>query len=488
MAVSNEAPAVSEPRFRAGLDTLRASYANHDDLVWELERFVRTAPDDQIVRINPIQYAADHGRDEAQVIDLFLHARKAGLLTMEWHYVCRGCGMIIASFHTLNAANEHSFCKTCLKNRDTDLSDFVEIGFTVSKAVRKSRFHDPETLSAKEFYIDYNLSAGALARDGTKVRDFYWRHKVFCAYVEPDENRTFEINLEPGFFVFQYGPELIVTASSDNRVERIDIAHRDGRPGEPMRTVAPGSLTYNLTNASPARIVAFALSIGEAELAASKDTPPGVRLAGFLSGSRLLSIQTFRDLFPSETVMSAGGLAVKRMALLFTDIKGSTALYDRIGDMKAFNLVRQHFGVLRDVIAANHGALVKTIGDAVMASFHEPLDAIRAALGMLAQIRRFNDSAGEELIMLKIGAHVGPCLAVTLNERLDYFGQTVNLAARLQGLAAENEIYLSDEMYGLTGAADLLAAMQSDAQIIHVKGIERKIAVHALRTRHQGQP
>jgi class 3 adenylate cyclase len=77
---------------------------------------------------------------------------------------------------------------------------------------------------------------------------------------------------------------------------------------------------------------------------------------------------------------------------------------------------------------------------------------------------------------------------VTLNERLDYFGQTVNLAARLQGLAAENEIYLSDEMYGLTGAADLLAAMQSDAQIIHVKGIEREIAVQALRTRHQGQP
>jgi class 3 adenylate cyclase len=93
-----------------------------------------------------------------------------------------------------------------------------------------------------------------------------------------------------------------------------------------------------------------------------------------------------------------------------------------------------------------------------MASFHEPLDAIRAALDMLAQIRRFNDSAGEELITLKIGAHVGQCLAVTLNERLDYFGRTVNLAARVQGLAAENEIYLSDEMFSLPGAADLLAA------------------------------
>jgi hypothetical protein len=144
--VNNAAHTVSEPRFRESLDSLSASHANHEDLVSELEKFVRTAPDDQIVRINPIQYAADHGRDEAQVIDLFLHARKAGLLTMEWHYVCRGCGKIIASFHALNAANDHSFCKTCLVNRETDLSDLVEIGFTVSKAVRKSRFHDPKTL------------------------------------------------------------------------------------------------------------------------------------------------------------------------------------------------------------------------------------------------------------------------------------------------------------------------------------------------------
>ncbi len=479
--MSKLGPAVSEACFQERLDILRTSYTNHDDLVRELGEFVRNAPDDQIVRINPIQYAAEHRRDEAQVIDLFLHARKAGLLTMEWHYVCRGCGSIIESFHTLNAAGEHSFCKTCLVNRDADLSDFVEIGFTVSKAVRTSRFHDPETLSAKEFGIDYNIAASAEARDGTKARDFYRRHNVFISYVEPGETKTFKVSLEPGFFSLHYGPELIVDASSQNRVERIDITQRDGRPAEKRQTVAPGALSYNLTNGSPDRIIASAISLTAAELTALNRIAPGFKLGGFLSGSRLLSTQTFLDLFPSETVMSAGGLAVKRVAVLFTDIKGSTALYDRIGDMKAFNLVRQHFGVLRDVIAANHGALVKTIGDAVMASFHEPLNAVRAALDMLAQIRRFNDSAGEELIRLKIGAHVGQCLAVTLNERLDYFGQTVNLAARVQGLAAEQEIYLSDAMYSLPGAADLLSAMQCDAQTVQVKGIEREIAVYALR-------
>ena len=56
-------------------------------------------------------------------------------------------------------------------------------------------------------------------------------------------------------------------------------------------------------------------------------------------------------------------------------------------------------------------------------------------------------------------------------------------AARVDGSAPENEIYLSDEMYSLPGAADLLAAMQCDAQTVHVKGIEREIAIHALRAR-----
>ncbi len=103
--------AIREPTLQERLDRLRAGYPNHDDLIRELESFVRNAPDDQIVRLNPIRYAADHARDEAQVIDLFLHARKAGLVTMEWHYVCRVCGMIIESFHTLNGAVPMPFAK-----------------------------------------------------------------------------------------------------------------------------------------------------------------------------------------------------------------------------------------------------------------------------------------------------------------------------------------------------------------------------------------
>lgn len=481
--VSAPSPVIDQTTLQARLDVLRAGLTGRDALIRELETFLRTAPEDQVVRINPIRYASDHGRNEAEVVDLFLHARKAGLFVLEWQYVCRVCGMIVESFDELNAAGEHFFCRTCIADRDADLSDYAEVGFTVSKAVRISRFHDPEGLGAEEYLFRHSISAAALARDGTSLRDFYSRHRLLAAHLEPGETATFALDLPPGFAAFTHGPEMLVSPSSDHRVETMDFTHRDGRPAEPMIVVSPGTLTYRLTNASSSRITTLALHIGQDKLSALQDTAPGIRLGRFLSGSRLLSTQTFLDLFPSETVMSAGGLAVKRVAIVFTDIKGSTALYERVGDLKAFGLVRQHFAVLRDTIAAHQGALVKTIGDAVMASFHEPGDAVRAALEMLKQMQRFNEAAGEDLVTLKIGAHVGPCIAVTLNERLDYFGQAVNLAARVQGLARENEFWLTDHLHGLADATDLASARRREVQTVRLKGIGQEITVHALGMR-----
>jgi class 3 adenylate cyclase len=276
------------------------------------------------------------------------------------------------------------------------------------------------------------------------------------------------------------GPEIIVDPSSNNRIEVLDFTHSEGRSAEPMIDVAPGPLAFKISNESPERIMAIVLEFSAAELPALMDAPSGVRLGNFLSGARLLATQTFLDLFPTETVMSAGGLAVKRVALLFTDIQGATALYERMGDMKAFGLVRQHFGVLREVIAAHRGALVKTIGDAVMASFHDPPDAVRAALDMRDQIRRFNDSAGEDLIALKIGAHAGPCIAVTLNERLDYFGQAVNLAARAQETASANEVCVTDSLYRLVEADESLVGLRKEARAVQFKGIDREVVVRVL--------
>ncbi len=115
--------------------------------------------------------------------------------------------------------------------------------------------------------------------------------------------------------------------------------------------------------------------------------------------------------------------------------------------MAAFDLVREHFQTLNGIVAAEGGAVVKTIGDAVMATFPTPDRGLAAAFRMRDAMRELNEHhGGREDQLLKIGIHEGPCLAVTLNERQDYFGSTVNIASRVQGLAASPSILATDSV------------------------------------------
>ena len=186
----------------------------------------------------------------------------------------------------------------------------------------------------------------------------------------------------------------------------------------------------------------------------AKRTLPGVWIANdamhdllgrrkdFLTAKRLLSNQTFRDLHRTGFLGLDQRLKITSLTFMFTDLKGSTQLYDRVGDLAAFELVLAHFRVLEKIVAEHAGAVVKTIGDAVMATFPTPQDAVSAALDMRGAMRRFNaeHGGGEEEFLLKIGLHEGSCLAVTLNDRQDYFGQTVNVAARVHALVDSQEI------------------------------------------------
>jgi class 3 adenylate cyclase len=238
-------------------------------------------------------------------------------------------------------------------------------------------------------------------------------------------------------------------------------------------TVPPGKVTFEIDNASSKRL-AFGIAAFPAGF-----VPPPLHFAPFLSGKRLLTTQTFRDLFRSE--VTSEGLGIKDITLLFTDLKGSTALYDRIGDLDAFSLVQQHFDRLHDVAVRNDGAIIKTIGDAVMAAFRDPAHAVRAALAMREEVAGVNrGSEGRELI-LKIGVHKGAAIAVTLNDRLDYFGQTVNIAARVQNLADADEIFLSKDVYETATVKELLTPFRVEPQNARLRGVHEEIPVYRVR-------
>jgi class 3 adenylate cyclase len=200
-----------------------------------------------------------------------------------------------------------------------------------------------------------------------------------------------------------------------------------------------------------------------------------------LTADRITALQAFRDLFSGDVLRPGDEVSIGQVTLMFTDLKGSTALYERIGDAQAYHLVRDHFAFLAEQIRAHEGAIVKTIGDAVMAAFADPAQGVKAALAIQQHVARFNAGRGAEGIAIKLGLHKGPCIAVTLNERLDYFGGTVNMAARLQDRSEGGDIVLSQALLAEPEVKALLAGQRLLEERAEIKGFDRPVPYWRLR-------
>ncbi|HUS17687.1 MAG TPA: adenylate/guanylate cyclase domain-containing protein, partial [Chloroflexia bacterium] len=183
-----------------------------------------------------------------------------------------------------------------------------------------------------------------------------------------------------------------------------------------------------------------------------------------LTGLDMLNMQVFRDLLQQEVLAVDESLLVTRVALLFSDLRGSTALYARRGDPVAYRLVRDHYELIRRQVRAARGAVVKTVGDGVMATFPDAAAALRAGLAMQEDLTRFNRERrlmGDDALLLKLGVHTGSCLSVNLNGRMDYFGTAVNIASRVEGLAQGADLVATGAVLGEPAAREVIAAAQA---------------------------
>ena len=126
--------------------------------------------------------------------------------------------------------------------------------------------------------------------------------------------------------------------------------------------------------------------------------------------------------------------------------------------------------------------MVKTIGDAVMATFVRPDQAIAAGLRMRSAMEQLNRERGTNDLLVKIGIHEGACLAVMLNERQDYFGQTVNIAARVQGQATSQAINATEPVVKSPAVVELLrkAGLTPTEKSVVLRGIADKVVIYEI--------
>ena len=206
---------------------------------------------------------------------------------------------------------------------------------------------------------------------------------------------------------------------------------------------------------------------------------------GRVPSLHLINRPLFRELLGEQTLPPNQSLGVQNLAIFFSDLKQSTRLYQRLGDARAYELVREHFDVVFDAVARHGGAAVKTIGDGVMGTFFDSASALQGVVESVMGLEEINkraDLSVEDALRLKVGLHTGACIVVTLNGRLDYFGSTVNIAARLSDMAQGGEVLLSKSLLDDPVARALAEKMNYyQEQLGTLLGVTQAVEICRLR-------
>ncbi|MHC2277126.1 class 3 adenylate cyclase [Bradyrhizobium diazoefficiens] len=447
----------------------------------EIARLIEDGEDHELNRVNVLDFARQHGVDEERAISAFLHSARLGLFDLGWNVLCPGCGGVLGAHATLKALKPDDYhCALCACGYKASVDDQVEVSFTVNPRVRRIAAHDPDTLPVWEYFKQVFWSSGV---DFNKESFATLANEVTLDTMElpAGEKATMSLQL-PNDFIIIFEPVThaahFIDVQGEPTKDRQQLAIMYNRVQAPTgtTTMRPGPLRLSLENQAGVRVLPSVFIAAEALHHLIGKRKP------FLTAKRMLSNQTFRDVFKADNLSVDQRLQITSLTFLFTDLKGSTALYERVGDLAAFDLVRAHFHALLEIISSEKGAVVKTIGDAVMATFVRPEHAIVAGLRMRAAMDVLNKQRGTADLIVKIGIHEGPCLAVMLNERQDYFGQTVNIAARVQSLSTAQEMHITGAVLDAPAVAEVLKQreirpIQKQAAL---RGIADKMVVYEI--------
>ena len=417
--------------------------------VEQLVNFITDGDDLDLARIRPYVLAERWHAPRRTILEMCLSAAKVGLLNLSWDLLCPLCRGAKLTASSLDEVHQGIHCQTCNINFDADFSQNVELTFHPHPQIRLT--------SSQEYCIG-----------GPMVTPHILVHQS----LQPGEVREIELDLTAGRYRLRTQRvgvkqtfDIVETAAS--KPTDLHIRIQDDRfmiVGD--QDAGPVKLT--LTNATEAP-QSFYLERGEWYTDAA-------------TAAEVTTLQHFRDLFSDEVLRPGEEIGIRSLTILFSDLVGSTAMYNRIGDAPSYAVVREQFAYLQRIVRRFDGAIVKTIGDAIMAAFVNPGQAVNAALAIQQSIDELHRAYPNSPLTIRLGLHTGPCIAVNLNGRLDYFGTTVNLAARLETLSQGNDIIVSKAVYSDPGIKALLAtkAVQVEPFQTSIKGFDEGFELYRL--------
>lgn len=415
-------------------------------LAERLARFVRDAQEVDLMHVRPLKLARDWKLDERAVIEACLESVHAGLLGMDWQLLCPRCRGAKVSAPKLDDLPPKAHCESCSIDYEREFARNVELTFHPAPAIRP--------IERGEFCL-----FGPMSTPHVKLQQT----------LGPERARRIDFGLAPGSYRIR----------TLNGAGAADFDH-DGGP-LPSLTMTDEGVRLDPQERAGQLIIENSAARAQTAVIEEREWARDA-----LTAHRVTSMQLFRDLFGGDVLRPGDEIAIDTMTFLFTDLKGSTTLYNRIGDARAYQLVRHHFDYLRGLVRRHNGAIVKTVGDAVMAAFADPVDALHAGVDIQRNLPAFNDERADTPIVIKMGLHAGPSIAVTSNDGIDYFGATVNLAARLEKESEGSDIVLSDVVARDPGVATVLERFEPTRGQATLKGFDNAIPITRISVAARG--
>lgn len=403
--------------------------------VQHLVDLLSSEADLNLIRLRPYVLADIWQAPRQTILEMFLSAAKLSLLNMRWDVMCPLCRGAKTTALSLDEVRKGVHCPTCNIDFEADFTKNVELTFTPHPQIR--------TVDDFEYCIG-----------GPMITPHILAHQT----LSPGEIRSFQLQTKAHGFRLrtqQPGVEAWFSLPDPTPPDEEVIVELNVWLDEPdslevgpvyaKRTTPQSGLTIHLTNHTA----------HSQQIYVERSN----WYTNAVTAAKVTTLQHFRDLFSDEVLRPGEEIGVQGMTILFSDLVGSTAMYNEWGDAPSYAVVREQFAFLQGIVRRHEGAIVKTIGDAIMAAFTNPVDGITAALAIQKEVELFNAERSTKPLSLKLGLYHGACIAVTLNGRLDYFGTTVNLAARLEGQSRGGDVVIPEALLRNPAVAALLDSL-----------------------------
>ena len=282
------------------------------------------------------------------MISGFLHASRLGLFDLTWNVLCPGCSGVLDAHDTLKSLrNDDYHCGLCGFGFEPSVDEQVEVAFTVSPKVRRIAAHDPSTLPLWDYYKQVFWSSG-IDLDKDSFASLTEEVTLDALELPAGEKAVLSMQL-PSQFIIVFEPVthsahfIDVQGEPTKERQQLGLIFNKARPPTGSITLRPGPLRLAVDNLVKPADAAHRLGRG-------RRAPPSSGQAQAIPHCQADARRTRRSAMCSraDNLNIDQRLKITSLTFLFTDLKGSTALYERVGDLVAFDLVRAHFHALLD--------------------------------------------------------------------------------------------------------------------------------------------